>query len=78
MITCRDVCENATKYLEEETSLVQHINLYWHLVVCKKYRRFLRQFRMLVGLAANIERAERPDDEEIDALVRKLTERAGG
>ena len=78
MITCRDVCENATKYLEEKTSLVQHINLYWHLVVCKKCRRFLRQFRMLVGLAANIERAERPDDEEIDALVRKLTERAGG
>ncbi len=72
MLTCKDVCDNATNYLEGPTTLLERINLRVHLLMCKHCRRFVRQFNLTIGVAQELEQ-DSPSDDEINVLVEKLT-----
>ena len=72
MLTCKDICENATDYLEEPGGILARLQLRFHLLICKHCRRFMRQFRATVGVSAQLNEIPAPTDAEIDALVDQL------
>ena len=74
MITCKDVCDNATDFLEGPTTFLERANLRLHLLMCKHCRRFIRQFRTTVAVTRHLGDKEPPSDEEIDNLLQKLGE----
>ncbi len=75
MLTCKDVCDDATRLLDENTGLVERIGLRIHLLMCKECRRFIRQFKLMTGAASALGEVDAPTDDEIDALVNQLASR---
>ncbi len=76
MFSCKDACDKATDYLEGSDTFGERLNMRLHLMICRECRRFYRQFQLTVGAAAKVQNIDAPTDQEIDALVRKLSERA--
>ena len=72
VLTCKDVCDSATEYLEGPTTLMERLSLRMHLLICKECRRFVRQFSLTIGVAQDSDE-QSPTDIEIDNLVEKLS-----
>lgn len=73
MLSCKDACENATEFLDGETTFLRRFSMQFHLLLCKECRRFFRQFDLTTRTAAELAEATEPTDAEIDALVEKLS-----
>ncbi len=73
MLTCKDVCDNATRHIEGRPGPGDRIALGFHLLMCKQCRRFMRQFKVMISTSAKLNELNQPTDEEIDALVTRLT-----
>ena len=74
MITCKDVSDLASDYLEGPITFVQRFRFRLHLIMCKHCRRYLTQLKLSIGVAQKISQPSQPTDEEIEALVEKLRE----
>jgi len=72
VITCKDVSDTASDYLDGPTTLLQRFSLRLHLIMCVKCRRYMRQLKLASGLAKKITVPFEPTDEEIEFLVQKL------
>ncbi len=72
MLTCKDVCDNATNHIEGPTTFSERMSLRFHLLMCKNCRRFYKQFQIALGVPAKMDGIESPTDEEIDKLVAAL------
>lgn len=60
MLTCREVAERASDYLDHETSLGARVEIRLHLALCKPCRLCVRQLTSTIEL---VRRAEvRPPD----------------
>jgi predicted anti-sigma-YlaC factor YlaD len=76
MLTCKDVCENATDYLEGSASPFQRVLLRIHLIMCRNCRRFLGQFKIMVDASPALLPVDAPSEEEISLLVQKLKQQS--
>lgn len=76
MLSCKDICENATHHLEGELGMLTRLQFWFHLMICKACRQFLRQFQATIDTARQLNRQaeQEPTDAEIDALVQRLRE----
>ncbi|MFP6805589.1 MAG: anti-sigma factor [Pseudomonadales bacterium] len=72
MITCKDISNTTSDYLEGPSSLLQRFQLRLHLTMCKYCRRYFRQLQLTMKVASNISSAPEPDDEKIEELIQKL------
>ena len=75
LLTCKDICDNATRHIDCPTSLWERVGLHLHLLACKECRRFMRQFRMVIAASAELNELEQPTDEEIETLAAQLASR---
>lgn len=70
MLTCREVTELVTDYLEGRMRLGQRVRVQLHLGMCSRCRAYLRQMRVTIRTLGKM------PDEEIPADVRdELLER---
>lgn len=53
MLTCRDVSERATDYMERAMPLRENLAMRLHLGLCGACRAYVGQLRMTVGLLRN-------------------------
>lgn len=72
ILTCKHVCEHASDFIDGAASLRQRLLLRLHLFLCKHCRRYLRQFRTVIGIVPKLATRDTPSDEEIDRLVARL------
>ena len=72
MITCKDVSDTASDYLEGPTTFLQRFSLRLHLSMCVKCRRYMRQLKLASGVAKKISEPFEPSDEEIESLIQEL------
>jgi hypothetical protein len=75
LLTCKNICDNATRHIEGQPGLGDRFSLRFHLLICKECRRFMRQFRMMIGTSAKLNELDEPTDEEINELVTRLASR---
>ena len=68
-LSCRDLVELVTEYLEERLSHDDRTRFELHLACCEACRGYLRQMREVVGRAGQL-REESISPEARDALLR--------
>ncbi len=72
MMSCREVCDHASDFIEAELPLRSRLRLGLHLLICRHCARFMRYLRLAGRVSAAIDTPEPPDDAAIDALIQKL------
>jgi hypothetical protein len=74
MLTCRDVAESATDYMERELSLRESMQVRLHLLMCGFCRLYVRQ---LAATRDALHRLPRPlpSDEDMERLLRVFRSR---
>lgn len=74
MLTCRDVTERATDYVEGAMPFGQQVSLWMHLAMCKHCRAYLHQYRTTIALMNQLPE-EPPPPECRDELLRRFRDR---
>ncbi len=72
IVDCKDVCDQATDYLEGESSFLGRFTMRLHLLMCRECRRFMRQFQLMIDASSDQRALEQPSESEIDGLLEKL------
>lgn len=70
MLSCRDLTEIATDYLERRLSLWARLQIRLHILLCNSCRRYLRQIRSMIGLLRCL-----PSEEPAPDVNQRLLER---
>ncbi len=78
MLTCHDVAEQATDYMEGATGRGRRMAVWAHLRLCPNCREYLRQLRHGVGLARRALAEAPPPAEVEDALAALFAARRPG
>jgi hypothetical protein len=68
MLTCRDVAESATDYMERKLSLRESLQVRLHLLMCGFCRLYVRQLATTRDLLRRLPRAL-PSDEDMRSLL---------
>ncbi len=63
MISCKDVTEQASAYLDKDMPLNQRMGVRLHLLICRNCRRYMEQLRTAV-LALGLMKKDVPLGEE--------------
>jgi hypothetical protein len=69
-MTCKEITELVTDYLELRLSLRDRLRFRWHLGLCRHCRAFLRQMRATIRIAGRL-----PDEPLPQALQAELLRR---
>jgi len=77
MISCENFSERVSDYLDGSIAPRQRLVILLHLFLCGYCRRYLRRFRLSVGLVRDTQPLAEPDDQQIDELVTRIKRRAG-
>jgi predicted anti-sigma-YlaC factor YlaD len=70
MLTCREVTELVTDYLEGRQTLVQRLRFEMHLGMCRSCRAYLRQMRSTVRALGSLPPDAVPPDVREELLHR--------
>ncbi|HLY55659.1 MAG TPA: zf-HC2 domain-containing protein [Stellaceae bacterium] len=80
MLSCKDVSERASRWLDREMGFWERLQLRSHLAICVHCRRYLAQFKATVA-ALRFLPDETPDDALAEAVMgqyRNRIERESG
>jgi predicted anti-sigma-YlaC factor YlaD len=74
MLTCKEITELVTDYLEGRMSLADRMRFQMHLGMCKHCRAYLRQMKATVAILGQLpEDAQMPEDVR-DELRRRFAD----
>lgn len=76
MLTCRDVSEKATDYMEGALPPTNQLRVWTHLRLCPACRRYLQQLGAAIGLARSA--ASEPPPAEVEENLVNLFRKAKG
>jgi predicted anti-sigma-YlaC factor YlaD len=74
VLTCQELTELATDYVEGSTSFGQRVGIWMHLAMCKHCRAYLLQYRQTVATLGRLP-DEPPPAECREELLRRFRER---
>lgn len=74
MLTCKNVTEQASDYLEGPTTFGQRLSFRMHLFICKHCRRYIDQLKVAMGVARGYSPPPVPSDSEIDVIIERLNQ----
>jgi predicted anti-sigma-YlaC factor YlaD len=77
VLTCRDMSELATNYLDGQLGFVRRFGVWKHLRACSACRRFYDQMRRTVALLARLPYAPPPAETE-ERIIAALRRPPGG
>lgn len=78
MLTCKEITELVTDYLEGRMSFMQRVSFHLHLGMCDRCRAYLRQMRMTVKTLGKLPDEPIPAGVRDELLVRFRTMRPAG
>ena len=70
MITCRELTELVTDYLEGRLSIGQRLRFEMHLGLCSHCRAYLRQMKETIGSLRSLREDDIPEDMSQRLLAR--------
>ena len=71
MLSCRELAEDADRYLDGELSLWERVKVRFHLALCKNCCRYLDQLRLAVATLRHAAPDERPHV-QVEAVADRL------
>lgn len=72
MLSCKDLSERATTYIEDDCNLAEKISIWVHLVICVHCRRYFRQLNLGIQTLRLMTHIKEPTQEEIEQIVNRL------
>jgi anti-sigma factor RsiW len=73
MLSCQEITDRVTEYLEGELSLLQRLQFRLHLAMCRTCSRYLEQMRLTIAALRELP-PESVSPELSEELLRKLRE----
>lgn len=70
MLTCQEVTEVVTEYLEGRQSLVQRLRFQMHIGMCKHCREYLKQMKTTVQAIGSLPEESIPPEMSKEVLER--------
>ena len=70
MLTCRELTELITNYMEGRLSFRQRLRIQMHLGMCRHCRRYLRQMKSTVRLLGSLPDGALPPEMESELMRR--------
>ena len=70
MLTCKELTELVTDYLEGRMSFMERLKIQMHLGMCIRCRTYLRQMKMTIRTLGKLPREAMPADVRDELLVR--------
>ncbi len=77
MLTCRQLTEVVTDYLEGRMSFMQRVSFHLHLGICTRCRAYLRQMKMTVKTLGKLPDEPIPPGVRDELLARFRSTRPG-
>jgi predicted anti-sigma-YlaC factor YlaD len=74
MLTCKEITELATEYLEGELPRRKRLAVHVHLWMCRHCRRYVDQMRTVAGMLRGLPN-QPPPPEVLDALLPHFREK---
>ncbi|MGE0397030.1 MAG: anti-sigma factor [Kofleriaceae bacterium] len=74
MLSCRDVTELVTDYVEGAMPYGERVSLWIHLAMCRHCRAYLRQYRDTIATLGHLPN-DAPPPECRDELLRRFRDR---
>ena len=74
MLSCHDVTERVTDYIEGAMPFGQRVGLWMHLAMCRHCRAYLQQYRDTIAMVNQLP-DEPPPPECRDELLRRFRDR---
>ncbi|MEW5850784.1 MAG: zf-HC2 domain-containing protein [Myxococcota bacterium] len=71
MLTCRELSQVITDYLEGRMPLAQRVSLFLHVGMCRGCREYLRQMRLTIKTLRQMPPASMPPEVK-EELLRRL------
>ena len=71
MLSCQDITEIVTDYVEGRMSFGTRVKFHFHLGMCTHCRRYLRQMRQTIQMSASLPREPAPQAVR-DELMRRF------
>lgn len=70
MLTCREIAELVTEYLEGRMPWMQRLQFQFHIGMCSACRRYLRQMRSTLQTLGSLPTEPLPKELEVELLAR--------
>lgn len=71
MLSCRDITELVTDFLEGRMSLADRVRFHFHVGMCKPCRAYLQQMKLTIATLGQLPDEPPPDDVR-DELLRRF------
>jgi anti-sigma factor RsiW len=71
MLTCREITELVTDYVEGALSFRDRVRFQLHIGMCRRCRAYVRQMRLTAAALGKLPKPELPSDVE-DELLRRF------
>lgn len=69
MLSCKDITENANKYLEKDLPFFVRLKVKMHLKMCIHCQRYVEQLQTTIQLLGKMKQPVNTDDTTIDDIV---------
>ena len=70
MLTCRELTELVTDYLEGDLSLMQGLRFQFHVGLCRHCHAYFRQMKLVIRTLGALPDEPIPPDVSVDLLLR--------
>lgn len=69
MLSCKDITENANKYLEKDLPFFVRLKVKMHLKMCIHCQRYVEQLQTTIQLLGKMKQSANTDDATVDNIV---------
>jgi len=69
MLSCKDITENANKYLEKDLPFFVRLKVKMHLKMCIHCQRYVEQLQTTIQLLGKMKQPVDTDDTTVDDIV---------
>ena len=76
MLTCREVTELASHYVDGQMTTRQTLGFRLHLSLCKNCRRFISQFRTTISYVRLLPDQSSLSNEQADAIAERVVQKS--
>ena len=72
MLSCKEITENANKYLEKDLPLFTRLKVKMHLKMCIHCQRYVEQLQTTIQLLGKMKQPVSTDEHTVDDIVTNL------
>ena len=74
MLSCKDITEKASEYLDQELPFFTRLKVKIHLRMCQNCDRYVKQLQITIRALGKMNKPETVTDAKVDSILNNLKE----